>query len=1102
MRVRKNARYLTATEKQNFVRAVLTLKNTPFPGAPMTQPISIYDYFVCLHLAVPSVVLATSPGTTRDFAHSGAGLFAWHREYLHLFEEALRATDPGANITIPYWDWSGTTVLDTIFTNDFVGPNGGATGGGGAVSSGYFAFDAPTTLPAWWPPGLAGWRVRRSLGLSPGTTHGGQLNIGSPGFSSLPGFGPLRRSFGATGASALPTAAQVRNALNLGNFNLVGAAPGFRERVESPIHSDGHMWFGFSGTSHMSNFFLSPNDPMFWLHHANIDRMWAMWQLDGHQGPTFYPVSGERFGQNRGENMWPWGYATTSFALSPGGNAWPSDIAIPNHSSDPARRPQDVVDHRALGYCYDTEVVLGIALDRSFSMTGVTPDPISGTAPNIPKWDAAKQAVVHMLQDCEAAYLAKEAYVVAGALTFTTNSAGNTFAAVFAGTPYGLIKSGAAPYSAAGFTAATAALAPEGNTPLAGALTATETQIVRAALPAATSDDTRYMAMLTDGKEYPPGPLGAMPMAAFPFTKIFALGFGIGGAWNGIDQPTVDALVNKGMPPVTGVPQSFFGGTLDALNKFFTRTVARAIGYTPTVDPRYELVSGQHVDTPFLANGFDSAFMITAVGYDFTDANWHFDLIGPDATVYHDSVDAPVSAVFHRGGGKVTIFLSRGNADGAAWIGRWYVRAAYVPGGHAQHGIMFMPDIWDMILPTGSPPVRGPQFTRFSLPPEKRQMVRTIPTLSAEDIERFKRHLATIGQEPGHGHGDEQPDETHVERTCAVSVDVFSKSSISAALEVARAPRYAGDDFEVVVKLEGLDWRNFDDLVATGRLVAPKFAIGSVYRDLDTIPQASREEKYLKKGEGGLTFDELGFLADYERARPGAFAVRDEPIELALEPDGTLRGRVSNNVYPGVHRVAVYVEGTFKVGDHVEPFLRVLGAEVSLGILPDTKRSRAVLHWLRQEKLVVSFIVMDRFENMPSPAEFPPPEVQINGIAVKGEHQNPFTGVHHVLVPIRCKDMEIARTGDRIARGCVCFDSAQGEIELTPEKSFDVSVVVGGRELRAVAPRLVRDPKDGKEHAPGTKEAMEVPLEERDLFGSDEEADSSGSAALHDHRRD
>ena len=35
----------------------------------------------------------------------------------------------------------------------------------------------------------------------------------------------------------------------------------------------------------------SPNDPVFFLHHANIDRLWAEWQA-AHPGKTYEPKSG------------------------------------------------------------------------------------------------------------------------------------------------------------------------------------------------------------------------------------------------------------------------------------------------------------------------------------------------------------------------------------------------------------------------------------------------------------------------------------------------------------------------------------------------------------------------------------------------------------------------------------------------------------------------------------------------------------------------------------------------------------------------------------------------------------------------------------------
>ena len=40
------------------------------------------------------------------------------------------------------------------------------------------------------------------------------------------------------------------------------------------IHDSGHVWVG--GT--MLSITTAPTDPVFWMHHAEIDRIWAEWQ--------------------------------------------------------------------------------------------------------------------------------------------------------------------------------------------------------------------------------------------------------------------------------------------------------------------------------------------------------------------------------------------------------------------------------------------------------------------------------------------------------------------------------------------------------------------------------------------------------------------------------------------------------------------------------------------------------------------------------------------------------------------------------------------------------------------------------------------------------
>ncbi|PGH12901.1 hypothetical protein AJ79_04001 [Helicocarpus griseus UAMH5409] len=44
------------------------------------------------------------------------------------------------------------------------------------------------------------------------------------------------------------------------------------------IHNNVHGWVGGDYTGHMSEIPVATFDPLFWLHHCNIDRMWAIWQ--------------------------------------------------------------------------------------------------------------------------------------------------------------------------------------------------------------------------------------------------------------------------------------------------------------------------------------------------------------------------------------------------------------------------------------------------------------------------------------------------------------------------------------------------------------------------------------------------------------------------------------------------------------------------------------------------------------------------------------------------------------------------------------------------------------------------------------------------------
>ena len=56
-------------------------------------------------------------------------------------------------------------------------------------------------------------------------------------------------------------------------------------QLETSPHNNAHTISG-GGRGHMGNG-MSPLDPIFWLHHCNIDRIWAEWQTPGNTTPGF-----------------------------------------------------------------------------------------------------------------------------------------------------------------------------------------------------------------------------------------------------------------------------------------------------------------------------------------------------------------------------------------------------------------------------------------------------------------------------------------------------------------------------------------------------------------------------------------------------------------------------------------------------------------------------------------------------------------------------------------------------------------------------------------------------------------------------------------------
>lgn len=347
-RVRKNVVDLTQEEKQAFVDAVRTLKHT----VPEGSSVSIYDQFVAVHVAAMGLMYedAQGPAAGHDGAHESDLFLPWHREFIHRFEKALQSVNP--NVTLPYWDWTDAKALAVLFQDDFLGPNGqgvnlsipglGDVQGGPVVSGPFSAAN--------------GWILNPNLHIKP---SGESLGDTLLRFLEVP----------PTNSYPIPKE-DVEQILAINDYETFRLAlEGFIKLDSSSQqptpgvfeHNYFHSFVGGAtfdpavgrpdplGT--MAALASSINDPIFWLIHSNVDRLWAQWQANGHAGSNYYPAAGGHYGENLNDRLWPWDGGESIPA-----NWTPGDLLslLPSFSPDDIVTPGDTLDFRKYGYTYDT----------------------------------------------------------------------------------------------------------------------------------------------------------------------------------------------------------------------------------------------------------------------------------------------------------------------------------------------------------------------------------------------------------------------------------------------------------------------------------------------------------------------------------------------------------------------------------------------------------------------------------------------------------------------------------------------------------------------------------------------------------------------------
>jgi tyrosinase len=307
VRVRKNANTLTSAERNGLLAAFATLND---------RGIGRFADFRNIH---------TSAGDPE--AHQNAGFPPWHRALLLDLERELQRID--SSVALPYWRFD--QPAPNLFTRDFMGVSDASTG--------RVLFSATNPLQFWATDGV------------PGIVRRPRFNSQTQPATSL--LGPVMTEPETFQLGLTATSPPVHRYSR------------FR-RYEGNPHGTAHVSF----TGSISQIPTAAKDPLFFLLHANVDRLWAKWQwlnrrFDVNNTSSFEPLGAAgnpgttRIGHNSADTMWPWNQVTTAPrpSTAPGGTMAPSLL-----TTAPGLRPTvaSMIDYQGvqtaasrLGFDYD-----------------------------------------------------------------------------------------------------------------------------------------------------------------------------------------------------------------------------------------------------------------------------------------------------------------------------------------------------------------------------------------------------------------------------------------------------------------------------------------------------------------------------------------------------------------------------------------------------------------------------------------------------------------------------------------------------------------------------------------------------------------------------
>ncbi len=164
----------------------------------------------------------------------------WHRMYVHFFEQIIRSISGETQFTLPYWDY--TNSARHSLPPEFTMPND------------------PVFKPLF--------REQRKAGVN----NGQPIDANRPPFLNL-------------------------DDMKFGSY-LDNGAGGFCSNLDRKLHGNVHVNVGAARPAPDIGMGFVPtaaNDPIFWLHHCNIDRIWASWNKAGGKNPADATFTAQKF---------------------------------------------------------------------------------------------------------------------------------------------------------------------------------------------------------------------------------------------------------------------------------------------------------------------------------------------------------------------------------------------------------------------------------------------------------------------------------------------------------------------------------------------------------------------------------------------------------------------------------------------------------------------------------------------------------------------------------------------------------------------------------------------------------------------------------------